>query len=161
MLSRYRNQMLEELLEEENVSESESKQKDFSGKVVHCSQFQARNYLYQSGFRGIANNQKMQRLFRFALCAYDHGMFAGCSMVFLDILSPVVAFAVVSCKDVGIGSRILEKTEKICEIMGFEVLKLTNTGYSKEFIRLLDIEREEDLRYSEGKGCYVRKFYQN
>jgi hypothetical protein len=156
MSTGYRNEMLEELKDEEVVSSDNSKN-DFSGKVTHCSQFQAKNYLYQSGFRGISNNQQMQRLFRFALAAYDSGMFVGCGMVFLDISSPVVAFAVISTKDVAVGGKILRSIEEICKIMCFEELKLTNKGLTVEFIRNSIADRSETERYIEGKGCYVKR----
>ena len=160
MSTGYRNEMLEEL-QDEAVSQTENSKNDFSGKVTHCSQFQARNYLYQSGFRGISNNQQMQRLFRFALAAYEEGMFVGCGMVFLDISSPVVAFAVISTKEPAIGGKILRSIEEICKIMCFQELKLTNKGMTVEFIRSSLVDRSESERYSEGKGCYVKRFNQD
>ena len=152
----YRNEMFEEMNESPEQVKKSLKQRDFNGKVVHCSQFQARSYLQQVGFRGIANNQKMQRLFRFALAAYEDDMFIGCSMVFLDIESPVVAFAVISTDNVATGAELLRKSEDICKIMGFSILKTTNKGFSKEFIRIVDVNRELNDRYSEGQGYYDR-----
>ena len=159
MSTEYRNKMLEEFEEDENSLQAEAQKMDFSGKIVHCSQFQARNFLYQVGFRGISNNQKMQRLFRFALAAYDYGMFIGTAMVFLDIESPVVAFATVSTKQIEVGGKFLESIEAICKIMGFQTVKLTAKGLTKEFIRVVDLKRDKSEHYTEGKGCYVKQLY--